>query len=146
MKYLDPEKRVTVTRLYRLCGQANELYDFLEVAGAERDELEQVEKKDEESGVEFKEEVEDGSADRTAEIGNKLSWFTTFCSKLAKPKYKKELTTNTHLNWIYGIELSSIERPLLALEGPIVLYVVSNKMVVYEEAINQQKIYNQHKR
>ena len=34
LKYLDPIKRVTVTRLYRLCGEAEELHDFLLAIGA----------------------------------------------------------------------------------------------------------------
>ena len=34
-KYLKSDRRVTVTRLYRLCGQAEELLEFLVLAGAQ---------------------------------------------------------------------------------------------------------------
>jgi hypothetical protein len=44
---------VIVTRLYRLCGQAKELAEFLKIAGATSDELERAERLQDEPGVEF---------------------------------------------------------------------------------------------
>lgn len=37
--YLNPRKRITVTRLYRLCAQAQEIWMFLYIAGATKPEL-----------------------------------------------------------------------------------------------------------
>lgn len=58
--------------------------------------------------------------------------------------YKKEVVTSAHLNWIYGIELKAIRRPFEAISGPIAIYAVSNKMIVFNEQTNKQSLYTQH--
>ena len=35
---------------------------------------------------------------------------------------------------------------MLALTGPIIIYAVSNKMVVYDQGTNRQQVYSQHVR
>ena len=35
---------------------------------------------------------------------------------------------------------------MLALTGPVIIYAVSNKMVVYDQKTNRQKVYSQHRR